>query len=286
MDIYQIRYFLAIVETGGFTKAAERLLVSQPSLSAGIKKLEQELGVMLFERGGRRAVLTAAGQFFLTKAQSILNDYHAVLHELKTFKAQPILRLGLLRTIRISPVAQLIAAFRQTYPNIAIELQDGDPAALRERLEIGEIDLLVTGLDEIEANGNTLPLFRQRIALAVANTHPFAQRKSVRWSELDGQPYIDRLHCRLRCSVKQQFEAQGLTQNVVYRADNEDWVIALVAAGLGVTVMAEWRDLPGVTYIAISDWEVERTIGLVWRAGQDNDSIKAFCQFAASHDWC
>ncbi|BAU12338.1 transcriptional regulatory protein LysR family protein [Leptolyngbya sp. NIES-3755] len=286
MDIYQIRYFLAIVETGGFTKAAERLLVSQPSLSAGIKKLEQELGVILFERGGRRAVLTAAGKFFLTKAQSILNDYHAVLHELKTFKTQPILRLGLLRTIRISPFAQLIAAFRQTYPNSAIELQDGDPAALRERLELGEIDLLVTGLDGIEANGNTLPLFRQRIALAVSNTHPFAQRKSVRWSELDGQPYIDRLHCGLRCSVKQQFEAQGLRQNVVYRADNEDWVIALVAAGLGMTVMAEWRDLPGVTYIAIADWEVERTVGLVWRVGQDNDSIKAFCQFAATHDWC
>ena len=122
MDIYQIRYFLAIVETGGFTKAAERLLVSQPSLSAGIKKLERELGVILIERGGRKAILTPAGQFFLTKAQSILAEYQSALNELKTFKSQPILRLGLLRTSRISSFARLIGVFRQTYPQVAIEL--------------------------------------------------------------------------------------------------------------------------------------------------------------------
>ena len=123
------------------------------------------------------------------------------------------------------------------------------------------------------------------IALAVANTHPFAQRKSIRLNELDKQPYIDRLHCKLRLSVKQRFETLGLQQHVVYRADNEDWVIALVAAGLGITIMSEWRNLPGITYVSIADWTVERTIGLVWRTGQDNDSVKAFCKFAASHDW-
>ncbi len=285
MDIYQIRYFLAIAETGGFTKAAERLLVSQPSLSAGIKKLEQELGVILFERGGRRAVLTPAGQFFLTKAKSILTDYQAVLRELKTFKSQPVLRLGLLRTIRISSFAQLIGAFRQTYPNVAIELQDGGAIELQEQLALGDIDVLVTGLEGVEANGNSLPLFQQRIALAVASSHPLAQRKSVRLSELDGQPYIDRMHCKLRASVKQKFVALGLQQHVVYRADNEDWVIALVAAGLGITVMAEWRNLPGITYVPIADWALERTIGLVWRTGHDSESVKAFCKFAASHDW-
>jgi DNA-binding transcriptional LysR family regulator len=285
MDIYQIRYFLAIVETGGFTKAAERLLVSQPSLSAGIKKLERELGVILLERGGRKAILTPAGQFFLTKAQSILAEYQSALNELKTFKSQPVLRLGLLRTIRISSFARLIGVFRQTYPQVAIELQDGGTVELQERLEAGEIDLLVTGLDGIEANGNVLSLFTQGIALAVANSHPFAHRKSIRLAELDGQPYIDRIHCRLRLSVNQKFEEHGLHHQVVYRADNEDWVLALIAAGLGVTIMAQWRNSPGVTYVPLADWTLERTIGLVWRSGDKNDSVRAFCQFAASHDW-
>jgi DNA-binding transcriptional LysR family regulator len=285
MDIYQIRYFLAIVETGGFTKAAERLFVSQPSLSVGIKKLEQELGVSLFERGGRRSVLTPAGQFFLTKAQSILTDYQDVLRELKTFKVQPVLRIGLLRTIRMSSFAQLIGAFRQAYPNVAIELRDGSAVDLQEQLALGELDMFMTGLEGIETTGNSLPLFRQRMALAVANTHSFAQRKSIRLNELDGEPFIDRMHCKFREVVKQKFAEQRLQQHVVYRADNEDWVIALVAAGLGITIMSEWQDLLGITYIPISDWTVERTIGLVWRAGQDNDVVKAFCKFAASHDW-
>jgi DNA-binding transcriptional LysR family regulator len=274
MDIYQIRYFLAIVETGGFTKAAERLLVSQPSLSVGIKKLEQELGVSLFERGGRRAVLTPAGQFFLTKARSILTDYHDVLRELKTFKTQPVLRFGLLRTVLIGGFARLIGGFRQAYPNIAIDLQDGGVVDLQERLEAGDLDVMVTGLDELEPNGHSMPLFRQRIAVAVANSHPLAQRKSVRLSELDGEPFIDRIHCRARPLVKRQFEALGLQQQVVYRADNEDWVTALVAAGLGITIMSEWQNLPGVTYIPIADWAVERTIGLVWRTGQEGDAVR------------
>ena len=285
MDIYQIRYFLAIATTGGFTKAAERLMVSQPSLSAGIKKLEQELGVILLERGGRRAVLTPAGQFFLAKAQSILTDYQAVLQELKTFNTQPVLRLGLLRTIRISSFAQLIGAFRQTYPNVVIELQDGGTVELHERLELGEIDLLVTGLDGSASQDNALPLFRQRIAVAVAQAHPLAQRKSVRLSELAGQPYIDRMHCKLRITVKQQFAALGLHQHIVYRADNEDWVIALVAAGLGITIMAEWRNLSGIAYVPLADWQQERTIGLVWRPGQENESVRAFSKYAASHEW-
>ena len=156
MDIYQIRYFLAIAETGGFTKAAERLFVSQPSLSTGIKKLEQELGVIL---------------------------------------------------------------------------------------------------------------------------------KSVRLTELDGQPYIDRINCRLRSIIKQQFEVKRIQHHVVYRADNEDWVIALVAAGLGITVMADWRNLPGITHVPIADWRWERTLGLVWRTGQDNESVQAFCKFAIGHNW-
>jgi DNA-binding transcriptional LysR family regulator len=285
MDIYQIRYFLAIVETGGFTKAAERLLVSQPSLSIGIKKLERELAVSLFERGGRRAILTPAGQLFLTKARSILTDYQDILRELKTFKAQPILRLGLLRTIRISGFARLIGAFRQVHPNVAIELKDGGTTELHEQLLVGELDVFVTGLDGMETNGHSLSLFRQRIALAVANSHPFARRKSIRLDELDAEPFIDRMHCKFRETVKQQFMERGLQQHVVYRADNEDWVIALVAAGLGITIMSEWQDLPEITYIPISDWTVNRTIGLVWRAGQDSEAVKTFCRFAASHNW-
>jgi DNA-binding transcriptional LysR family regulator len=285
MDLYQIRYFLAIAETGSFTKAAERLFVSQPSLSAGIKKLEQELGVKLFERGGRRAIPTAAGKFFWSKATNILNEYQVTLRELKQFQHQPTLRLGVLQAIRIIPLAELIKDFQTQHSHVAIELLDGTVEDLRMWLEDGEIDLSMTVLDTRPNSKTSLVLFHQRRMLAVPATHPFAQRKTIRLIELDGQPYIDRMHCELFKETRQIFESKNINPRIVYRANREEWTLALVAAGLGLAIIPEWSNIPGVIYIPIIDLSLQRTIGLVWRSGQESEEINKFCTFAASHNW-
>ena len=121
MDLYQIRYFLTIAETGTFSRAAERLYVSQPSLSAGIKKLEQELGVMLFERGGRRTVLTAAGRTFQQKASVIMTHYQEAIQELKGFEDDATLRIGVLSSMRVSLLAKLVSSFQQYHPQVTLE---------------------------------------------------------------------------------------------------------------------------------------------------------------------
>jgi DNA-binding transcriptional LysR family regulator len=285
MDLYQIRYFLAIVETGGFTKAAERLFVSQPSLSAGIKKLEKELDVKLFERGGRRAIPTAAGKFFLEKARNILNEYQTIIQELKGFHLQPTLRLGTIRTIRISALAELIRDFHVQQAHVLIEVMDGTVQDLRNGLADGDIDLIITVLNGHEAPETCLPLFHQHRKLAVPADHPFAQRKSVRLIELEGQPYIDRLHCELCGETQLLFETNNVHPRTVYRADHEEWVISLVAAGLGLAIMPEWKNTPGVIYLPISDLTLQRTVGLVWRSGHELEVIGKFCTFAASHSW-
>ncbi|PMB54025.1 LysR family transcriptional regulator [Fischerella thermalis CCMEE 5201] len=285
MDMYQIRYFLAIAETGGFTKAAERLFVSQPSLSAGIKKLEQELGVTLFERGGRRAILTPAGKFFLEKAKTILNEYQVTLRELKGFHHQPTLRLGTLRTIRISSLARLIRDFQAQHPNMLIELVDGTIEDLRNTLESGDIDLAITVLDNREDPKTSMILYKQRRMLAVPTSHPFAQRGSVRLMELNQQPYIDRLHCELWGETQNLFASKDIQPQVIYKADHEEWVISLIAAGLGMSIMPEWQGIPGVTYIPVLDLPLQRAIGLIWRAKQESVVINKFCAFAASHYW-
>ncbi|MBV8884141.1 MAG: LysR family transcriptional regulator [Chroococcidiopsidaceae cyanobacterium CP_BM_RX_35] len=282
--MYQIRYFVAIVETGSFTKAAERLFVSQPSLSAGIKKLEQELGVILFERGGRRAVLTSAGKFFLEKATIILNEYQATLRELKGFHTQPTLRLGTLRTIRIDSLAGLIGTFQTQYPNVLIELLDGTPAELQDWLEQGEIDLSMTVLSS-EGTKNSLALFHQRRSLAVSVKHPFAQRGTVQLMDLNGQPYIDRMHCELWGETRELFDSRAFVPRIVYRADREEWVLSLIAAGLGVAIMPEWQNIPAVAYIPIADLPLHRTVSLCWRTRSESDVIDKFCAFATSHNW-
>lgn len=275
---------MAIVETGGFTKAADRLFVSQPSLSAGIKKLEQELGVTLFERGGRRATLTTAGKFFLEKATIILNEYQATLQKLKEFQQQPTLRIGTLRTIRVASLAKLLCAFKQKHPTVSLELRDGMVHSLREWLETGDIDLAITILDQ-EDTKTSLPLFQQRRMLAVSKTHPFAQRSSLKLADLNEQPFIKRSYCELDSETEQLLEAKAIQTPIVYRAEHEEWVIALVAAGLGITIMPEWKEEQAIAFIPITDLPLHRTIGLVWRIGQDSGIIEQFRVFAASHNW-
>ena len=285
MDLYQIRYFVAISETGSFTKAAERLFVSQPSLSAGIKKLEQELGVILYERGGRKAVLTSAGKFFLGKAQTILNEYQTTLQELKGFQTKPTLRLGVLRTLLVESICLLISSFQAQYPNVLIELVDGTTTELQEWLEEGQVDLGITVLNNTEETKNSLTLFQQRRALAVSLNHPFAIKGSVRLKDIDGQPYIDRLHCELWAESRQLLESKDIHPHIVYRADREEWVISLIATGLGIAIMPEWENLAHIAFIPISDLPLHRTVSLVWRISSESEMLEKFCAFAKSHNW-
>jgi DNA-binding transcriptional LysR family regulator len=285
MDLHQLTYFVAVVETGSFTRAAERALVSQPSLSIGIKKLEHELGVRLFERGGRHAVLTPAGSRFLERARVMLEQYEAAFRELREVQQAETLKLGVLRTIRITSLARLISQFQPRHPGVVVELRVGTVEDIRNWHYAGTIDVAVTLLTGREEPQASLPLFHQRRLLAVSPAHPFASRASVRLVDLNEQPYIERTHCEMREESRALLDALRVRPRIVHRADHEEWVIALVAAGLGMTIMPEWRDALGIVYVPLSDFQETRTIGLVCRQQQDSALVRAFRAFAASHDW-
>ena len=268
-----------------FSRAAERLYLSQPSLSTGIKKLEQEFGVPLFERGGRRTVLTAAGRSFLERAQLIMGQYQAALHELKGFQNQPTLRLGVLTTIRVTALADLVSAFQQQHPNVTLELQDHTFEDLREQLERGAVDVALTVLNDRDDPQASTVLFRQPLLLAVPAKHPFAQRASIRLVELDGQPYIDRINCEFFQQECDLLKTANIHPQVVYRASHEEWVISLIKAGLGMSVMPSWQGLEDIVYLPIVDLDLQRTLGVRWRSQHHSDLIAEFCHFAASHRW-
>lgn len=285
MDLYQIRYFLAISETGNFTKAADRLYVSQPSLSAGIKKLEQELGTKLFERGGRKVLLTPEGHFFLEKAQNILREYQAALHTLKGFHNRPILKVGTLHTVRGYNLARLFGDFHQEHQNVSLKLYNGHLEELRDWLETGKIDFAITSLNQSDIGKTSEVLFQQQFCLAVPVTHAFAKLNSISLVELDKQPYIERIHCEIWRTNPHLFKEAGIQPQTVYWANNEEWVISLVQVGLGVSIMPMWRELDHLVYVPITDVKLDRVIGIQWRAQQESDVVDKFRVFAKSHDW-
>ena len=285
MDINQIQYFLAIVETGGFTKAADSLFVSQPSLSVSIKRLEKELEVKLFERGGRGAILTPAGQFFLENAREILNQYQLALNGLRAFHSQPTLRLGVLRTLRIEDLSSMITLFREEFPSAVIELRDGTVRDLHQWLEKGEVDVTVTELPYPEDTEISLVLFQQDFLLAVPQNHPFANKDKINLAELDNQPFIGRTECEIWGKAPQIFEAEGIEPQVVYLADREEWAISMLRSGLGITIMPVWKGLADIVYVQIAEMNLFRTVGLQWRVQHQSDLVKQFRLFAAQYSW-
>jgi DNA-binding transcriptional LysR family regulator len=285
MDVNQIRYFLAIVDTGGFTKAAESLFISQPALSLSIRRLEQELGVILFERGGRRAIMTSAGHLFLETAKDILQRYQSVLNELRAFNKQPSVRLGVLRTLRIEDLVIMITAFRKQYSNVIIELRDGTTKDLYNWLQQGEVDLLLTELTSSDDSETSLVMFQQDYLLAVPKDHPFSQKDRVNWVELDDQLFIGRNNCEIWGKAPQLFEAAGIAPRIVYLADREEWAISMVRSGLGITIMPVWHNLSDIVYVAIADLNLSRSVGLKWRSQQNLEVVKLFRTFAINYQW-
>lgn len=285
MDLYQIRYFLTIAELGNFTKAAEKLYVSQPSLSAGIKKLERELDAKLFERGGRNVILTPAGHLFQDRARAIESEYQSVHQDLKILKNQPTLRIATLHSIRGNSMAEIIGAFQARHPNIAIEILNGHLQNLQEWLEQGKVDMTLTWLGEKDNPQNSQFLFHQPLALAVPHNHALALAKSTCIADLNGQPYIKRLNCEFWQTYPKIFESADCKPRMVYSSNNEEWVISLIQASVGVSIMPMWSNLTNIIYLPLTDLSLSRTIGLKWRGRHKIEAVDWFRDFVVAQDW-
>lgn len=286
MELYQLQYFVAIAENGSFTKAADTLYVTQPSLSAGIKKLEQELGVSLLERRWRGVRVTPAGALFLEKAQRIISEYQSTITAIRNFQERPILRLGMLCTLQVKMVSKIIHSFRELYPEVTVELHDTHLDELTIWLEQGEIDIAFTALEPNVSSETTHLLFQQRLLLGVPNTHPFARKKEVMLTELEDQPFIDRIKCEILTKQSPPiFEAMGVHPHIVYRADHEEWVISLIQSGLGMSIMPEWDEIEGITYVPLAKMQPVRQIGLEWHKKQSLELVKLFHSFVVQGTW-
>jgi DNA-binding transcriptional LysR family regulator len=243
MEIHQVRYFLAVVESRSFTRAAERCAVSQPALTAAIKKLEEELGgpLLLRERGG--AKLTPLGQHVLPRFQRLQDETQAVqviADNHRRLKQVP-LRVGVLCTIGPARLAASLAAFRAEAPGVELEMAVAMQGEILRRLEEAEVDVIVSNLGEIIPDWCvTTPLYEERYVVALPPGHRLlAARAGLRLDDLAGEPYVDRLACEMRERLAGACAARGMELYAAYRTDREDWVQSLVQAGLGFAFMPE-----------------------------------------------
>ena len=284
MEIYQIKHFVAIVETGSFTKGADRAAVSQSTISISIAKLEAEFGVQLLERRSP-VVPTGAGERLVEVGKAILQLCSAVKGELEAIAKPKLLRIGILQSLSSRHVSKLLGSFRRDNPFVAIEMFDGVCEQLLGLLSDRRVDAILTIFDDDAASKfPSRVLFDEPYVLAVPEAHRFAQRDSVNLSDLRGEPFIVRARCDRYHDVSDALESHGITLNVMYKTDQDDRALALVAAGVGLALFPAHFEMPTVKKVAVSDLGLSRSIGLLWLREREND-LKEFIKFAESHCW-
>jgi len=258
MELQQIKYFLAVVDFGTFLAASEQAHVSQPTLSAGIRKLEDSLNVKLFNRGSRAATLTAAGELFLVHARQSYNQLMSIKSKLSA--VQDKINIGVLNTIPMDHVAEIIRIYRISNPHVFIELVVGNIDELPLMLQSKKLDLIFTVRNHTSKKFTLL--FEEHLKIVASVQHPFATHKEIELKQLTGQPFIERIRCESWDEVHGVFQKQEIQPCSVCRAENDESVLSLVAANLGVSIMPA-RDTPyDVRFIRIKDLNITRPIGI------------------------
>jgi DNA-binding transcriptional LysR family regulator len=285
MEISQIIHFVAIVETGSFTKGADRAAVSQSSISASVAKLEAEFAVQLLDRRRSPVVPTEPGARLFETGKAILQLCRTVKGELDMIAKPKLLRIGILQSLSSRLVSRLLGSFRRDNPFVAIEMFDGVGEQLNGLLADRRVDTILTVFDGDSASKfPSQVLFEEPYVLAVPEAHRFAQLKSVKLSDLRDEPFIVRARCDRYNDVNDALDSRGVTLNVMYTTDQDDRALALVAAGVGLALFPAHFEMPTVKKVAVSDLGLSRAIGLLWARERESD-LKEFIKYAVSHCW-
>ena len=265
IDRYQLRYFLAVVDAGNFSRAATAMHVAQPTLSVGIAKLEAALGAALFHRSNRHVHLTDAGNRLLTSARRIESEFNGVELALAASPRKIRLRLGILSTLSSALIERVIAADRSRNVSAdALEIVEGGERDLLARLDRERLDAALTiirpGMDRFAAE----TLFREPYLLALPERHRLAGRKSISPEELAAETMIVRRHCEALSEVSKIFTARGIRPALSLKTTNDDLALAMVRAGLGITVMPQGVPLAGICRPELAGFSAGRQVGLLF----------------------
>ena len=241
MNLDYLRYFVKLAEVRHYTKAAEQLCITQPSLSHAIRLLEAELGVPLFEKTGRNTTLTRFGEEFLECAGQTLRTLDQGVSSLqRSAQGEGLIRLGFLRVLGVDYIPRLAARFLAENPgkNIRFAFHTDRTQGLLEGLLDRRYDLVVCSEPAPELNLTAIPVTRQDLILIVPKGHPLAWRHSVDLAE--ALPYPQVYFSKgsgLRDVVDGLFAAAGGVPRIAYETEEDQVIAGLVAQGFGIAVV-------------------------------------------------
>jgi DNA-binding transcriptional LysR family regulator len=270
VELRQLVYFEAVVRCGGFTRAAESLHIAQPAVSAQIRRLEAELGVPLLARTTRRVSLTAAGEMFLTRTRRALGELDAARGDLDELAEVLRGRVTLGATAVLGPLdlPAALATFHIRHPGVALTLRSGLVAGLLAALDAGEVDLVLGPIHtDLPSRYAARQLVEEQLVLITAPGHRLAREPRLKLADLRDEPFV----CLpagsgLRTILTTATEAEDFEPRVQFETANPTSIRELVAAGLGVALLARSAALapgPSITIHAIDPAPVHPPIGVI-----------------------
>ncbi|ONI80307.1 LysR family transcriptional regulator [Saccharothrix sp. ALI-22-I] len=285
MDLRQLEYFVAVAEERNFTRAAERVHISQSGVSAQIRQLERELGAELFDRSARAVTLTVAGKAALEHARVALAAAEAVARAVGEV-AELIrgrLTVGMVVGCTVTPLFDALAAFHRAHPGVEISLLEDNSEQLVEGVRDGTVDLALVGTAATPEGLDALTIVSEPLVVAVPAGHPLTTLRRITLRDLISHPIV----CMptgtgLRTVFDQACAAQGLRPVITFQASAADAIADLAARGLAVAILsdsmaARYRDR--LTALTIDDVTTPALLALIWRSTH-NPAVRELLAFS------
>jgi len=242
MDVRHLTYFIEVARHRSFTKAAQALHITQPSISKMVKILEEELGVTLFYRSAKQAELTDAGKAVLRQAQQIVNSFHNLTSELSdviNLKKGNII-IGLPPMVGVSFFPSVIGEFNHLYPQITLKLIEVGSKQVEHGVEDGSLDIGVVALPVKEELFNMFEFVKEPLRLILYPDHPLANKDVVHFSELKNEHFVlFREDFTIRDRILERCSQNGFYPKIVCESSQWDFLAEMVAAKLGIALLPE-----------------------------------------------
>ncbi len=291
MEMHQVRYFITLCQELNFTRAAEKCHVAQPALTRAIKLLEEEFGGHLFHRERARTHLSELGQAVRPYLEEVQRQSQQAKHLATSFielKTTP-LKLGIMCTIGPDNFVGLLSNLQEQHPGIELQIMDAGASDLQERLLAGELEAAIyCWPDQIDERLHYLPLFREQFFIVLGRRHRLANTDAVRVGDLNGERYLNRINCEQVNVARDIFARHGTKVERVYRSERDDWILAMVAAGLGFGFMPQYSitEREDIVVRPLVEPEFWREVSLVTVRGRPHSpAIGALVREAMRTPW-
>ncbi|WP_277468126.1 MULTISPECIES: LysR family transcriptional regulator [unclassified Paenibacillus] len=272
MDIRQLQYFVQAARLKSFTRAAESLFITQPTISKMIRNLEEELEADLFYREGKSIRLTDAGEILLAKAQNIVESFANLSAELDGLRKlqRGHIRIGLPPMVGASFFPAVIGEFHRRYPDVTIRLHEDGAKKVADDVETGLLDIGAIVLPADTAKFHCFTFVEEKLELLVPAGHRLAAAESVALRELEAEEFVlFREDFALHDRIITECVKAGFQPNVVYESSQWDLISRMVEAGMGIALLPETicrdMDRTRIAVIPLTEPVIPWQLGMIWR---------------------